>query len=149
MSFELEAKRQQSKFRMTLSAEARQPTDDKGKRNGHLIALGHEIQNLYPSLRGDDGALPFFRDRKIKWWTNARSGDRPLDKWFSGPTRNMASSQIACVNYLLPLAKIREAITHFLRAIDDDVLGVVPIVDEGGRESPVEFEWVGYKRASL
>ncbi len=127
MSFELEAKLQQSKFRKTLSLEASQPTDDKGQRNGHLIALGHEIQNLYPSLRGAEGAMAFFCDRKIKWWINARSGDRPGDDRYSGPTRNMASSQIACVNYLLPLATVPDALTRFLRVIDDDVLDVIPI----------------------
>ena len=60
----------------------------------------------------------------------------------TGPTRNMASSQIACVNFLLPLVEIEGALTAFLRAIDEDVREVVTIEHEGNR-SPVEFEWIG------
>jgi len=140
------ARRQQSAFRATLSQPAQTPTDEKGRRNSHLLAIGHEIENLYPELRGPDGALRFFRERGIKWWTNARSGDRLVGDGFEGPTRNLASSQVSCVNFLLPLVAVPEALVAFLRCVDDDVLEVEPIIDQGGRSSLVEFEWVGWDR---
>lgn len=140
------ARQQQAAFRATLSPSAQAVTDDKGKRNGHLLAVGREIENLYPGLRGDDGALRFFRDREIKWWTNARSGDRNVGGGFEGPTRNLASSQVACVNFLLPLVETPDALVAFLRCLDDDVTGVEPIVDQRGHRSLVEFEWVGWDR---
>ena len=62
------------------------------------------------------------------------------------PTRNMASSQIACVNFLLPLIDIPGALTAVLQAIDDDVTGVVDI-EHQGTSSPVELEWIGLDHA--
>ena len=80
-----------------------------------------------------------FSQRHIKWWKSAVSGD---DSKSDGPTRNMASSQVACVNFLLPLAGIPGALLEVLRALDDDVVEVVNICHEG-HTSPVEFEWIG------
>ncbi len=97
-------RRRQAAFRdssPTISDRGRNPQDPKGKRHGHLLALGHEDENLYPSIRGPDGARKFFADRSIKWWRSAQTGDTPKTH---GPTRNLASSQVACVNFLLPLA---------------------------------------------
>ena len=54
----------------------------------------------------------------------------------------MASSQVACANFLLPLAGIPGALLEVLRALDDDVVAVVNICHEG-RISLVEFEWIG------
>ncbi len=36
----------------TVSNDGRNPRDKKGLRNPHLPALGHEKENLYPSIRG-------------------------------------------------------------------------------------------------
>jgi hypothetical protein len=122
-----------------VSEAARHPADDVGKRNRHLLALGYEQENLYPPLRGPAGAMRFFADRKIKWWRSSRSGD---SKGTDGPTRNLASSQIACVNFLLPLADVPGALTACLQMLDRDVETAVPI-KHNGLSSPVEFEWVG------
>ena len=54
----------------------------------------------------------------------------------------MASSQVACVNFLLPLGRIPGAWLSVLRNIDEDVVDVVDIRHEG-RTSSVEFEWFG------
>ncbi len=140
------ARRQQAAFRLTLSPQAQSPNDDKARRNPHLVAHGCEVENLFPGIRGADGALRFFRERGVKWWTNARSGDRKVGADYAGPTRNLASSQVSCVNFLLPLAEIPGALTAFLRCIDDDVVEVEPIVDQSGRSALVEFEWVGWDR---
>ena len=138
--FERSSKRRQQLFRdasLTISDQGRSPTDGKGVRNPHLLALGHEIENLFPGIRGE--AVDFFGQRDIKWWKNSRSGD---DMASDGPTRNMASSQVACLNFLMPLAGIPGALSSVVHTIDDDALDVVDISHEG-HTSSVEFEWIG------
>ena len=140
--FERSAKRRQQQFRdvsPTVSDRGRSPTDDKGLRNPHLLAIGRETDNLFPGIRGEGGAIDHFKQRGIKWWKSSRSGD---DSKSDGPTRNMASSQVACVNFLLPLAGIPGALLSALRALDDDVVGVIAITHDGCA-SDVEFEWIG------
>ena len=140
--FETEAKYRQCRFRNaspTISDHARWPTDATGRRNHHLLALGCGEENLFPGIRGEGGAIDFFHQRGIKWW----KGD---DEKGEGPTRNMTSSQVACVNFLLPLAVIPGALLAVLRALDSDVRGVVPILHQE-RTSPVEFEWIGLGRS--
>ena len=133
------ARERQAQFREQSSL----PVFPVGRRHGHLLASGYEDQNLYPKLRGDNGARRFFEVRNIRWWQGARNGD---DSNGQRPTRNMASSQIACVNFLLPLTEVPEALPAMLRALDDDVTGIVPIEDQH-TQSPVEFEWIGLGHA--
>ena len=144
--FERTAKRRQQDFKEaspTVSDKGRTPTDDKGMRHPHLLAKGCEVENLFPCVRGEDGAMDFFRRRRMSWWTSPASGDSgKADK----PTRNMASSQVACVNFLLPLAGIPGALLTVLRALDDDVAEVVDI-DHAGETSKVEYEWIGLGRS--
>ena len=142
--FRKAAQKQQAYFRRTSSTtseRARSPSenDDVARRHGHVLAAGCEDENLYPPLRGEAGARRFFKERKIKWWRDRRSGDAAGQ---DGPTRNMASSQVACVNFMLPLAAIPGALAAAIGAIDDDVKSIVDIHHEG-RTSPVEFEWIG------
>ena len=132
-------RKRQAAFRKGLTT----PTDPVGLRHDYLLALGCEEENLFPTLRGENGALRFFAERNIKWWQARVSGDASDGK---RPTRNMASSQIACVNFLLPLMDIPGALTAVLKAIDDDVTGVVDIEHEG-TSSPVELEWIGLDHA--
>jgi hypothetical protein len=146
MPFSKVARRQQSSFRGSLDVRAGSPEDSVGVRHGYLLAHGYESENLYPGLRVANRALTFFGERSIKWWTSARSGDRSLATDFVGPTRNLASSQVSCVNFLLPLAEIPGALTALLKGIDPDVTDVKAIVDRSGHRSPVEFEWVGWDR---
>ena len=144
--FEFSARRHQGNFRDssdTISPEGRDPSDDKGVRHRHLLALGREMDNLYPSIRGADSALRFFKERSIKWWKSSRSGDNSK---VDGPTRNMASSQVACVNFLLPLIEIPGALLAALKGIDGDVRNIVDI-EYQGNVSPVEFEWIGLGRS--
>ena len=149
-SFAVKAKKRQAEFRAhspTISQQGRSPSDPSGQRHGHLLALDHEKENLYPSLRGENGALKFFRNRNIQWHRNSRSGDanKPTSNDANKPTRNMVSSQIACVNFLLPLCEIPGALAAVARAIDDDVNDVV-CLSHDGIVSPVEFEWIGLCR---
>ena len=137
-------RRRQATFRAessAISAVGRSPSDDKARRNGHLLALGSEHENLYPPLRGQAGAFRFLADRGINWWSSSRSGDRPGG---THPTRNLASSQIACINFLLPLASVPQALAAVLATIDHDDIAVTEITDpRSGTSSPVEFEWIG------
>ena len=140
--FERASKRRQQEFRdgsPTVSEHGRSPTDEKGMRHPHLLALGCEVENIYPGIRSEGGAIDYFMQRNMKWWFNPASGDHvSADK----PTRNMASSQVACVNFLLPLAAIPGALLSVLRALDYDVVDVVDI-SHAGDKSAVEFEWIG------
>jgi hypothetical protein len=145
MRFGKIARAQQSRFRETLAESARTPTDPPATRHGHLLALGHGHYNLMPELRGPGGALSVFSSRGIKWWRSASSGDAP---GIDGPTRNLASSQVACVNFLLPLARRPHALLAFLQVIDPSVVGIEPIPSrEGLAPSLVEFEWVGWDQS--
>ena len=144
--FEFSARVRQGDFRDssdTISAAGRTPSDDKGSRHKHLLALGQEEENLYPAIRGAEGALRFFRERNIKWWKSSRSGDNSK---VDGPTRNMASSQVACVNFLLPLIEIPSAMPAEPQAIDADVCGIADIHHQANA-SPIEFEWIGLDRS--
>ena len=141
-------RQRQAHFRnssLTITHEGRSPSDDKGHRHGHLLALGCEQQNLYPPLRGPAGASRFLADRRIKWWSSSRSGDKPGS---GGPTRNLASSQVACINFMLPLADNPDALVAALSSIDDDILGVAKIENPSSKTSSlVEFEWIGLQHA--
>ena len=140
-SFDSNAKCDQSCFRKsseTISDEGRNPTDPKGKPYRYMLALGCEYENLYPSLRGDDRARKFFSDRGLKWWRHNRFDVAGRNE----PTRNMASSQIMCVNFMLPLVEIDGALTALVSVIDTDIERVVEICHEN-RKSRVEFEWIG------
>ena len=91
-SFDDVAKERQACFRSTsptISKEGRSRNHPQ-----HVLASGYKEENLSPAIRGKNGARQFFKVRRIKW-------DNPL---------NMASSQIACVNFLLPLAFHRRCI---------------------------------------
>ena len=138
-SFGARERRRQAAFRKGLTA----PSDAIGQRHDYLLALGCEEENLYPSPRGEHGACRYFAERGIKWWQAHVSGDASGGK---RPTRNMASSQIACANFLLPLIDIPGALTAVLQAIDNDVTGVVDI-EHQGTSSPVELEWIGLDHA--
>ena len=84
-----------------------------GLAGGGIAAVRHGVRSL-------SRVLGYFAERGIKWWQARVSGDASDGK---RPTRNMASSQIACVNFLLPLVDIPGALTAVLQAIDDDVTG--------------------------
>jgi len=148
MVFGIEARRAQGGFRdtsTTISSVGKNPDDPKGIRNKHLLALGSEKENLFPGIRGDEQVLSFFADRGIKFWKSTRSGD---DCFREGPTRNMASSQIFCINFWYPIKEDVSLLIAILQSIDPNVENVVEIQPDsvsGNQKlsSFVEFEWVG------
>jgi hypothetical protein len=104
-----------------------------------LLTPGHEDENLFPALRGPGGAIEFFEERGISWWRTSKLENAKL---VDRPSRHMLSSQVSCVNFLMPLAQSPAALLALLRAVDDDVAEVVPI-NHHGRTALVELEWVG------
>lgn len=148
MTFGVKARSAQGKFRdtsPTISFYGKNPDDLKGKRNKHLLALGYEQENLFPGIRNDEPVSTFFADRGIKWWKSTRSGD---DCKRSGPTRNMASSQIFCINFWYPIKDDTSVLTAIAKSIDPNIETVTEIHSNNVRgnqklSSFVEFEWVG------
>lgn len=119
MTFVKSARELQARFLAnspTFSALAR---NIGGAVHRHILPLGCEIETLYPPIRNE--AVEFFDRRAIKWWKSPRSGD---DVLVPGPTRNLVSSQVACVNFLLPLSSSAASLTAMLRSLDDDIVNV-------------------------
>ena len=147
LNFKAREYRRQAAFRRssaTISSNGRIPVDENGRKYDYMLALGHEDENLYPSLRGASGVRRFFDERAITWWRHSGFDETKRN----GPTRNMASSQIACVNFVLPLAGFDNGLLALIETIDKDVTGIVTIKDSKTRtSSPVEFEWIGLDHA--
>ena len=130
----------QARFRTRFLSDSLRPPDGTNSGEpGYLLAEGHEEENLFPSLRGASGAIDFFRQRGISWWRTSSYEDATVR---DRPTRHMVSSQISCLNFLMPLLGHPAALAAILRSIDEDVLDVVPI-EHQGRTSFVEFERIG------
>jgi hypothetical protein len=139
-------RQRQAEFRngsATISEAARTPGDPREQRHCYMLALGCEEENLYPTLRSENGARRFFEIRGLRWWQAPVNGDNSGGR---RPSRNMASSQVACVNFLLPLLDIPGAPAAMLRAIDSDVTDVVSI-QGAGSASQIEIEWIGLGHA--
>jgi hypothetical protein len=112
------------------------------RQHRHVLEAGSNWRNLFSQISDVKGpAEAFFRSRRIKWWQSAATGDQ---KGLVGPTHNTLSSQVACINTLMPLREDAAALTAILKAIDPDVEKVVA-VDDGHSNNPslVELEWVG------
>ena len=129
---------------LSISAESRTPTDEGGWRYGHMLALGHQRRT-------------FIRPNAANWEHAHSSSDgastgadipsstRPGP---AGPSRNMGSSQVACLNILVPVCEDMALLLALLRAIDPD--GDWSGHDPGSRCRnlvPVEFEWNGVGHA--
>jgi hypothetical protein len=143
LAFKLSARARQAAFRATLPIAARTPTDQPWASHDFLLALGHEEETLYPSIRGAGGALDYFRARGARWWRSPATGDAKGD----GPTRNLTSSQVACVNLLLPLLEKPSLLAAMLRVVDPTIETVERIHCEGptgqALSAYVELEWTG------
>ena len=115
-------------------------------RHGHLLKLGQEENNLYPSLHWARAVRAGSRRKPANccWWQDWNQ--RRQFQRRSSDAKDMASSQIVCVNFLLPLIEIPGALTAVLKAVDDDVTGIVEI-DHQDNRAPVEFEWIGLEHA--
>ena len=74
LDFGATARKQQVNFRHklpTISIDSRAQRQE----HGHLLVKGRQIDNLYPSLRGQNVTLKFFAGHNIKLWGNPPSLD--------------------------------------------------------------------------
>ena len=74
LDFGTTARKQQVNFRhksSTISIDSRAQRQE----HGHLLVKGRQIDNLYPSLRGQNVTLKFFAGHNIKMWGNPPSFD--------------------------------------------------------------------------
>jgi hypothetical protein len=102
----------------------------------HLLLEGYPYRlgkanrclNLSPSIR--EKADGYFRSNDIQWHTHAN---------------NALSSQVCCVNFLMPLAEMPNVLAQLVQeALGGDLPTMLP-VEEGpdGRPWYVGFEWIG------
>ncbi len=108
---------------------------DPARKDGSYGRLAHpfcvpsdlSLENLYPPIRED--ALAYFTRNKIKW-------HRAID---GRPSNHLCDSQVACVNFLLPLASNPTALMKVLSSAVPDAVGISPIEDG----LYVSFEYIG------
>lgn len=125
-------KPEQIRFKIT-SPTFSDPAHEDGiyKNNPYAFCLPVECseQNLFPEIR--QPALSFFADRQIKWH-DGQNGK---------PSNHLCSSQVACVNFLFPLADKPDALARVLRTVFPEINQMLPV--ENGLY--VSFEWIGAK----
>lgn len=80
----------------------------------HILEDGNK--NLHPSIK--DFAIQYFSENGIAWWNGA------------SPTGNLLSSQVACLNHLMPIRNDEEIILNILNHLQSKVkfTKVYPIV---------------------
>ena len=92
-----------------------------------LSASDLSLENLYPGIRED--ALAYFTRNKIKW-------HHAID---GRPSNHLCRSQVACVNFLFPLAANPSALKQVLSTVVPDAREISPIEDG----QYVSFEYIG------
>ncbi len=83
---------------------------DKGngiyKNKPRPFVLKDGSKNLYASIR--DEALVYFRENNVGWWMG------------KNPTGHTLSSQIACLNHLMPIRKDKDTVLRLINGVYDD-----------------------------
>jgi len=95
----------------------------------YRVAPEHRANNLAPAIR-DTAERLFAADPPIQWHQHANHG---------------LSSQICCVNFLLPFADKPALLSRWIAHVTgDDVAGVLPVErGRAGQDWFVTFEWIG------
>ena len=75
--------------------------------------LKESIYNLYRPIR--DQVINYFKDNSISWWGG------------KGPTDNTLSSQIACLNHLMPIMDDKDAVLAMINGIKNEFTDVIPL----------------------
>ena len=99
----------------------------RGKCYPFVLQQRGGYTNLYEPIRLE--ALSYFRDNNIVWWAG------------SSPTGHLLSSQIACVNHLMPLRKDPKAVLALINGIRNQFKAVLPLPCDAD-ESYIAFEAV-------
>jgi len=114
--------------RQTTFFQAQFPGKCGYKNMAFRLQPKHKALNLSPTIR--DKTISYFRDKQISWHTHAN---------------HALSSQVCCLNFLMPLAEDPET----LSTVVGDALNIPPptmlMVENGsdGRPLFVGFEWNG------
>lgn len=95
----------------------------------YRVAPEHRLTNLSPAIRDAADRL-FGADPAIQWHQHANHG---------------LSSQVCCVNFLLPFADKPAVLARWLAHVTgDDVVEVLPVErGRAGQDWLVTFEWIG------
>ncbi|MBX9664426.1 hypothetical protein [Novosphingobium sp.] len=95
----------------------------------YRVSPEHRLVNLSPAVREAADRL-FGADPAIQWHQHANHG---------------LSSQVCCVNFLLPFADKPELLARWITHVTGDKVGeVLPIeLDRAGQDWFVTFEWIG------
>lgn len=99
----------------------------KGKSYPFVLQQRGSFTNLYEPIREE--ALSYFDENKIDWWAGKK------------PTGHLLSSQIACVNHLLPLRKDPKAVLALINGVRNQFKEVLPVPCDTD-ESYIAFEAV-------
>ena len=92
--------------------------------------LSDSSHNLYKSIRNT--AVKYFMDNGISWWREKE------------PTGHVLSSQIACLNHLMPIMDDKDAVLAIINGIKNEFTEVLPLNND---KEPhyISFEVVGSK----
>lgn len=99
----------------------------KGKHYPFVLQQKRSYTNLYKPIRVE--ALSYFRNNNIDWWGG------------NSPTGHLLSSQIACVNHLMPLRKDAKAVLALIKGVHNQFKEVLPLPCDAD-ESYIAFEAV-------
>lgn len=125
-------KLRQSTFKQqspTFSMAARSDGMYKGRQRPFCLPVDHAEENLFPGIR--ETAPAYFSKFEIKWH----------DGHAGKPSNHLCSSQVCCVNFLLPFYNQPKALAELLRPVFPDLVRMLPIENE----QYVAFEWIGEK----
>lgn len=99
----------------------------RGKNYPFVLQQKAAYTNLYEPIRSE--AISYFRENDIDWWAG------------NIPTGHLLSSQIACVNHLMPIRKDPEAVLALINGIRNQFKKVLPLPCDAD-ESYIAFEAV-------
>jgi hypothetical protein len=131
MTFKTLEYKRQSDFKHTsntISESAR--VDGQYRRGGQYpfcLPQSYAVENLFPGIREE--ALDLFEKLGIPWHGGATRQ----------PNNHMCSSQVCCVNFLLPLAHSPES----LKALFSAIYPQIDHMEEVEDGYFVSFEWIG------
>lgn len=90
---------------------------DKGngyfRKKQYPYILRNGLNNIYEPIRKE--TLKYFVDNGISWWSGYK------------PTGHVLSSQIACINHLLPLRHDRQAVLALINGVRNQFIDVLPL----------------------
>lgn len=98
----------------------------RGKSRSFVLQTA--TNNLYPAIQ--QLAKTYFSQNGIEWWGG------------EGPTGHTLSSQISCLNHLMPLMQDPRAVLSLINGIRNDFFEVLPI-NSDANPAYIAFEVVG------